>query len=74
VTSRRAKPAAVPPPPSSAQRTRAAELRSLIRDIAAGTPGAAAPPKTPREITDEAASRKMAAAKRAKRKRSRQAK
>ena len=69
MTSRKAKPAAVPPPPSSAQRARASELRSLIRDLAAGDPQGEAPPKTPREITDDAARRKMAAAKRAKRKR-----
>ena len=65
---KKAKPAAIPAP-TTAQRARAAELRSLIRDIAAGDPRGEAPPKTPREITDEAARRKMAAAKRAKRKR-----
>ena len=65
---KKAKPAAVPPP-SSAQRERAQEIRSLIQELIAGDPRADAPPKTPREITDEAARRKMAAAKRAKRKR-----
>ena len=68
MTAKKARASAIPPP-SSAQRARARELRSLIRDLAAGDPRGEAPPKTPREITDEAARRKMAAAKRAKRKR-----
>jgi len=55
--------------PSRKQKERAAELRSLIRDIASGDPAGEAPPKTPREITDEAARRKLAAARRRKRKR-----
>lgn len=65
---RKARASAIPQP-SSAQRERARELRSLIRDLAAGDPRGEAPPKTPREITDDAARRKLAAAKRAKRKR-----
>jgi len=46
------------PEPSSAQKERAASLRTLIRDIASGAKPAGAPPATPREITDAAARRK----------------
>lgn len=44
--------------PTPAQIARAARLRSRLGDAAAG--GAPAPPKTPREITDEAARDKWA--------------
>lgn len=57
--------AAKPKPPSPAQLSRAARLRTLIDDLSSG----ARPdrPKTPREITDEAARKKWEAAKKKKR-------
>jgi len=49
-----------PPPrePKTAQVDRAFRLRQLIRGIESGKRPADAPPKTPREITDEAARKK----------------
>jgi hypothetical protein len=60
---RKAKPAA---DVQARQDARAAELRKDIADRIAGIRPANSPPKTPREITDEAAERKWAAAKRRK--------
>jgi hypothetical protein len=48
----------MPKKPSDAQRKRAAGLRKLIGELASGPPPFGAPPKTPRERTDEAARRK----------------
>ena len=48
----------MPKKPSGAQRKRAAGLRKLIGELTSGAPPAGAPPKTPREITDQAARRK----------------
>ena len=48
----------MPKKPSSAQRKRVAELRKLIGELTSGVRPPDAPPKTPREITDEAARRK----------------
>ena len=56
------KPKALSPSTSRAQATRAERLRSMIRKISVGVEPANAPPKTPREITDEAARKKWEAA------------
>jgi len=51
------KPKPATPKPSDAQAARAAQLRERIRGITSGArPGAT--PKTPRELTDEAARKK----------------
>ena len=44
--------------PTEAQRKRAAQIRKLIVALDAGKAPKGAPPKTPREITDQAARRK----------------
>ena len=54
---RKPNPAATPQP-TQAQVSRAARLRSRIQDISSGVRPAGAPPKSPREMTDEAARRK----------------
>jgi len=53
--------------PLDARKKRASTLRGLIEEIAAGIRPADAPPRSPREITDDAARKKMAAAKKRKR-------
>jgi hypothetical protein len=48
----------MPKKPSVAQRKRAGQLRKIIGALNAGERPPDVPPKTPREITDEAARRK----------------
>ena len=59
----RKKPPDAVPDDSKAQRERASELRDLIRELAQGKRPAGQPAPTPREFTDDAARRKLAAAK-----------